>query len=325
MEGEGSGPLAKRATEIRFGIVTAWPEEDWHSRRLTAACARRGSAATVDPAALAAFVGDGAVEVRLAGRRASSFDAFLLARGLGRGGDPDVQFEIYRALEGTGALVANRIDPLLAAQDKLRTSWLLQRAGVPTPRAAAAQTAREAIAVLVALGDAVAKPITGSLGDGVLRVAPDRGGRRKVLELMERDGAVYMQQYVPHPGRDARLFVVGNRLAGAIERFAAAGEWRTNVERGARVRQFHPDELLARIAVHAASALGLDWAGVDVLSGPSGPTVLEVNGNPSWMGILEATGKDMAEPIAEHVWARARRRAEKIGVEREQAGANHGS
>jgi len=33
----------------------------------------------------------------------------------------------------------------------------------------------------------------------------------------------------------------------------------------------------------------------------------------------------MAEPIAEHVWALARRRAEKIGVIREQAGANHGS
>jgi ribosomal protein S6--L-glutamate ligase len=63
---------------------------------------------------------------------------------------------------------------------------------------------------------------------------------------------------------------------------------------------------------------------VDVLVGPDGPTVLEVNGNPSWVGILEATGEDMAEPIAEHVWARAQRRPGTIELTRERAGANHG-
>jgi len=316
--------LAKRAVEFRFGIVTAWPEEDWHSRRLLAACARRGAAATVDPGALAAFVTDAAVEVRLGRGNAASFDALLLARGLGRAGDPDVQFEIYRALEGTGTFVANRIDALLAAQDKLRTSWLLRRAGVPTPAAAVAQTADEATAALELLGTAVAKPITGSLGDGLVRLEADRAGRKKVAELTERDGAVYMQQYVPHPGRDTRLFVVGARVAGAMERWAPEGEWRTNVERGARVRPLRPDRALSRVAVRAAGALGLDWAGVDVVSGPCGPTVLEVNGNPSWIGILEATGEDMAEPIVEHVWAQARRQAGRLGMTREQAGSNHG-
>jgi ribosomal protein S6--L-glutamate ligase len=316
--------LSKRAVEFRFGIVTAWPEEDWHSRRLLAACARRGSAATIDPGALAAFVTDAAVEVRLGRRRAASFDALLLVRGLGRAGDADVQFEIYRALEGTGTLVANRIDALLAAQDKLRTSWLLRRAGVPTPAAAAAQTADEAVAALELLRSAVAKPINGSLGEGLVRVEADRAGRRKVAELAERDGAIYMQQYVAHPGRDARLFVVGARVAGAMERRATEGEWRTNVECGARVLPLSPDRALARLGVRAAGALGLDWAGVDVVSGPNGPTVLEVNGNPSWVGILEATGVDMAEPIAEHVWARARRRMGQLGITREHAVTNHG-
>ncbi len=324
MEGEESEPLAKHGTaEVRFGIVTAWPEEDWHSRRLARACARRGVSTMVDPAALAAFVGDAALEVRF-GRSAGGFDALLLARGLGRSGDPDVQFEIYRALEGIGALVVNRIDSLLAAQDKLRTSWLLFRAGVPTPRAAAAQTVRDAVTALTRLGEAVVKPISGSLGEGLERVRADRAGRRKVSERVEREGAVYLQEWVPNPGRDFRVFVVGERVAGATERIAPVGEWRTNVELGAQVRPMRVEPLLARTAVMAARALGLDWAGVDVALGPEGPTVLEVNGNPSWVGILEATGEDMAEPIAGHVWARAARRVGRLKLTPEYAGANHG-
>lgn len=305
-------------------MITAWPAEDWHSRRLLESCARRGEASPIDPAALAAFVRSEVVEIRLGQRPASGFDALVLARGMGRAGDPDVQFEIYRALEATGSLVVNAVDALLAAQDKLRTSWLLRRAGVPTPRAAAVQTPGDALAALEWLGEAIVKPVAGSLGEGLERVRPDAPGRRAVEERLERDGAVYLQEWVAHPGRDARLFVVGDRVAGAMERLAPPGEWRTNVERGARVRPLAGDGPLAALAVAAARALGLDWAGVDVVAGPSGPTVLEVNGNPSWTGILEATGEDMAEPIAEHVWARALRRVERTRLTPEHAGANHG-
>jgi tetrahydromethanopterin:alpha-L-glutamate ligase len=324
VEGEESKPLWKRgAVEVRFGIVTAWPREDWHSRRLTRACARRGAVETIDPAVLATFVGDATVEVGF-GRAVAGFDALLLARGLGRGGDPDVQFEIYRALEGTGALVVNRIDALLAAQDKLRTSWMLRRAGIPTPRAAAAQTGRDAVAALTRLGEAVAKPIAGSLGEGLDRVRPDRAGRRKVLQRVEQEGAIYLQEWVPSSGRDIRVFVVGARAAGAMERIAPPGEWRTNVERGAKVRPIRAEPPLARTAIMAARTLGLDWAGVDIVLGPEGPTVLEVNGNPSWKGIMEATGEDMAEPIAEHVWARAARQAGRLRLTPQHSRSNHG-
>ena len=72
--------MAKRAAQVRFGVVTAWPDEDWHSKRLVDACARRGAAATVDPAAPAAFVTEAAIEFRLGNRPVTSFDALLLAR-----------------------------------------------------------------------------------------------------------------------------------------------------------------------------------------------------------------------------------------------------
>ena len=316
--------MAKRAVEFRFGLVTAWPEEDWHSRRLVGACARRGAAAAVDPGRAGRVRDDGGGRGAARAPDAASFDALLLARGLGRGGDPDVQFEIDPWLEGTGTLVANRIDALLAAQDKLRTSWLLRRAGVPTPAAAGRRPPTRRWQRSQRSGPRWRSPSPARWVRGSSASSRDCAGRRKVAELAERDGAVYLQEYVPHPGRDTRLFVVGARVAGAMERHAVEGEWRTNVECGARVRPLRPDRALSRVAVQAAGALGLDWAGVDLVCGPCGPTVLEVNGNPAWTGILEATGKDMAEPIAEHVWARARRRVGILGVSRQYAGSNHG-
>lgn len=311
---------------IRIGVVTAWPDDDWHSARLLEACARRAEAAAIDPSALAARIDGGEVSVLAGSTPAAGFDAFLLVRGLGRAGDPDVQFEIYRALEGAGALVVNRLDPLLAAQDKFRTSWLLARAGVPTPRAAVAQSAAAAEVALATMGECVAKPVAGSLGDGIERLQPDRAGRATASGRVVRDGALYLQSYVPHPGRDMRVFVVGGRARAGISRHAPPGEWRTNVATGARAEPLLVGGTLAAVAEAAAATLGLDYAGVDLVMGPEGPVVLEVNGNPSWQGILEATGLDMAEVITEHVLGRAlrRRKASDRIVRGRTTGAIHG-
>ncbi|MFY3746560.1 ATP-grasp domain-containing protein [Anaeromyxobacter sp. Red801] len=310
---------------VRIGVVTAWPEEDWHSKRLLAACARRGEAVVIDPSAMAAGVGAEGVGVSLGTMRMEEVDAFVLARGLGRAGDPDAQFEIYRAMEGAGAVVVNRIEALLAAQDKFRSSWLLVRAGVPTPPAAVAQAPAGAERALERLGESVAKPLAGSLGEGVERVRPDRAGRDRVRDRAGRDGAVYLQAYVPHPGRDLRVFVVGGTTRAAMVRHAPPGEWRTNVGGGGRVEAVDCPVAVRAVAEAAAGALELDYAGVDLVMGDEGATVIEVNGNPSWQGILEATGLDMAEAIAEHVLARAlRRRKTSDHIVRERTGATHG-
>ncbi len=309
---------------IRIGIVTAWPEDDWHSRRLLEACSERCRAVPLDPAHLSATVGAAGLSTS-AGGLPLSVDALILARGLGRAGDPDVQFELYRAIEESGTLVVNRLGPLLAAQDKFRTSWLLTRAGVPTPPAAVAQTPDDAEAALVALGNAVAKPTAGSLGEGVERLRGDAGGRAAVRERVARDGGVYLQAYVAHPGRDLRVFVVGGVARAAISRSAPPGEWRTNVSVGGRAEASDCPGAVRAVAEAAAGVIGLDYAGVDLVSGPDGPVVIEVNGNPSWQGIQEATGLDMAEAIVDHVLGRALRRLRTSDhIVRERTGATHG-
>jgi ribosomal protein S6--L-glutamate ligase len=81
------------------------------------------------------------------------------------------------------------------------------------------------------------------------------------------------------------------------------------------------------MAITATRLLGLDYAGVDLVEGPAGPVVLEVNGTPLFRGILEATGLDMAESIVEHAISRVGRRkrgkrAARVEGRRTQSEAN---
>lgn len=305
---------------LRFGIITAYAAEDATSAGLLAACSRLGEAVAIDPADLAATVDVDRPVVLAGGRSADSFDVFLLVRGIGRAGDPDIQFEIYRALELGSAPVINRLEAMLAAQDKFRTSLLLARAGISTPAVCVAQEPAAARAGLARFGRAVSKPIHGSLGEGIELICDDRAGRRRLEELIERCGSVYLQRYVEHGGRDVRAFVVGGRVVAAIERIAPAGEFRTNVSVGGEAVPIALDDEGAELAIRAALTLGLDWAGVDLAYGPTGPTVIEVNGSPNWEGIRRATGEDMAEAIARHAAARARARLRLVEAPAEGTG-----
>lgn len=119
-------------------------------------------------------------------------------------------------------------------------------------------------------------------------------------------GAIYLKAWVDGGGRDLRAFVVGGVVEAAIERVAPPGEFRTNVHLGGCAREVALGEEAARIAISAARALGLDYAGVDLVETAGGMQVLEVNGTPLFRGVLEATGRDMSEPIVAHVLRRAR-------------------
>lgn len=301
--GEGVGRNGGQA--LRFGVVTGFPERDPSSRSLLRACARLGSAQALAPASIRVEVGE-ATRLLFGDERPEDFDVLLLLRGLGPGGDSEVQLLAYRLLEEGGTLVLNSLDSLLSAQDKLRTSAVLAKAGIPTPPAITIQRASDLSAAFERLGSPlIVKPQWGSLGEGVELLGGDSAGRARAEELLQRSGSLYLQRYVEHGGRDLRLFVVGNEVEAAMERRAPEGEVRTNWQVGGSAVEIEVEDRLSKIAIGAAEALGLDWAGIDLALGPEGPTVIEVNGSPGWEGIALTTKKDMGEAIARHAARRA--------------------
>ncbi|MGZ3405548.1 MAG: ATP-grasp domain-containing protein [Polyangia bacterium] len=283
---------------LRIGVISAYPDDDWHASRIVEAATRAHRVDVLLPTEFAAEVGGGCARVMVRGRDAGTWDLFLTPRALGDDGDADVQLELYRVLARSGARLINDVDALLVAVDKFRTSWELARAGIPTPEARVVQTREQAHTALIALGDVVVKPVYGSLGIGVERLRRKDGDRLEALLAVR--GALYLQRFVDGARLDVRAFVVGDRVQAAIARQPRDGDFRGNRHQGGRERAIELDAATAERALAATRAVGLDYAGVDLLVGARGVEVIEVNGTPSFRGIFEATGRDMAPAIVEY-------------------------
>jgi RimK family alpha-L-glutamate ligase len=265
----------------------------WHARQLTGALEARGHEHRLVPVTRMVGRIDGDVAVR----SLDGCDA-VIVRGIPRGSLEQVIFRVdaLHALVERGVACVNGPRAIERTIDKFLASALLARAGVPTPRTIACERPDDALGAFEELGgDVIVKPLFGSMGAGMTRV-DDPDVAYRVFHALALERAVYyLQETLPHGGRDLRAFVVGGRVLAAIERVGSG--WRANLARGARAQ---PAELSAeqeRLCLQAAEALGVDYAGVDLL----GDHVLELNGIPGWRGLQDATGAGVAAALVTHV------------------------
>ena len=100
--------------------------------------------------------------------------------------------------------------------------------------------------------------------------------------------------------RDIRLQVVGDRVVAAMLR-SNDSDFRANVTRGGKMEPYTPSAEEAELAVTVCRALGLTFAGVDILFGEEGPVLCEVNSNAHFKNISDCTGTDVASFIIRHV------------------------
>jgi len=286
---------------MRVVILSA--RTGWHTDELIRALTARGHLAAVLPyEGLIARVG---VEAGLTSEQISILDADVVLARIIPGGS--LEQLIYRVdalhwLENRGLRVVNSPRAIERSVDKFYTTTLLHDAGLLVPETVVCERVEDAMAAVRSMGDVVIKPIFGSLGHGMVRVSDPDVALRVVRALDQIRSVFYIQRAIDHSGRDLRVFVVGGRVLGAIERRAPAGEWRTNVAIGGSATAVDISPEVERVALRAAAAVGADYAGVDVLPARDGALyVLEVNGIPGWEGLQQATGLDVAAAIVEHL------------------------
>lgn len=223
----------------------------------------------------------------------------------------DKDIRLAMTLEACGLRLFNSAEAIRLCDDKSLTYLTLAKAGVKQPRSfiapfAFSRSPRNNAEFFLECAKALGYPMVikesrGSFGMGVHLVHNDEETR----ELVEKLGSTpcIVQEYISESfGKDIRVSVVGGKAVASMLRQGREGDFRSNLTLGGHFAQITPTEEQLSLAVRATTALGLDFAGVDVLFGKNGePIICEVNSNAHFKTTLDCTGVNMAEHIIDHI------------------------
>ncbi|MDO8964384.1 MAG: RimK family alpha-L-glutamate ligase [Coriobacteriia bacterium] len=205
---------------------------------------------------------------------------------------------IIKQMEATaGVEVINTHDSIVRARDKLLAHQLLAEAGIPFPRTVLARQPSDVSKMVRLVGGppVILKLISGTHGKGVM-LGRDLESIESTLETVwALNETLLIQEFVAEAaGTDIRVIVVGGKALGAMRRRAKLGHFRANVHQGAAVEEYPMDERMEWLALRATEVMGLDISGVDLVEGPDGYSVIEVNSGPGFEGFEKATGINVA-------------------------------
>lgn len=217
---------------------------------------------------------------------------------------------LAKRLENAGLRLFNSAVAVENCDNKMLTALCLERAGLPTPKTVFAPKTFEGIGynrtdffkrAEEKLGyPMIVKEAYGSFGRQVYLIHT----REEALALFFTLGhkEFLMQEFIEESrGRDIRVNVVGGRVVSAIKRVNQE-DFRSNISGGGRAEKIEVSKEQEALALAACAAVGADFAGVDLLFGKNGRTlVCEVNSNPHFESSIACTGVDVSEEIMRYL------------------------
>jgi tetrahydromethanopterin:alpha-L-glutamate ligase len=290
----------------RIAIFTDDP--GWHGKQLKNAFSARGyEAEYVSLTACKIMIDGSSLPIIIPG-----FDHCLplavFVRGVPGGSLEEVVFylDILHALKLLGVPVYNDATAIEKSVDKGMTSFLLQQTGLPTPATWEVRNRDNALAIIAGELEqgrmVMSKPLFGSQGVGIRRFEK----KTDLFWLASSQGIYYLQRYVQCNGdgfSDLRVFVINDRAVAVMRRHGQS--WLNNVARGARCETVVVDAEIARIAVQAARALQMDYAGIDLIQDQlGGYTIIEVNSIPAWKGLQGVCSVNIAQLMVDDLLTR---------------------
>ena len=194
--------------------------------------------------------------------------------------------------------------------DKLTTSAMLAKAGVPLPRNVVAFTPEAALDAIEAFGyPVVLKPVVGSWGRLLAKIN-DRDAAEAVLEHKATLGSVqhsvfYIQEFIKKPGRDIRAIVIGDRVLTAMYR--KSEHWITNTARGGEGELCPITPEIEEMCLKATAAVGGGVLAVDLIEHTErGYLVNEINHTMEFHTMQPVSGIDIAGEIVEYTVSAAK-------------------
>lgn len=213
---------------------------------------------------------------------------------------------VIRQFEMMNVFTALNSNALLRSRDKLRSMQLLSRESIDFPKTfyTNMNSSLEAEEILEFVGGTpiVVKVLEGTQGVGVMLLETKMAAVSVIQAMHSLHAKIMVQEYIKEAeGKDLRVFVVNNKVVGAMVREGKEGDFRSNLHRGGTATQAKLSKEERFVALQACKAMGLQVAGVDLIRSDRGPLVLEVNSSPGLEGIEAATGVNIAESIIKFV------------------------
>lgn len=282
---------------MKIAILSRTPEL-YSTRRLVEACENRGHEVKVlDVLRCYMNISAHNPSIHYRGENLQGFDAVIPRIGA------SVTFygtAVLRQFEMMNVFPVNESVAITRSRDKLRSAQLLARKGIGLPVTGFANNPDDIEDLISEVGGAplVIKLLEGTQGIGVVLAETHKAAESVIQAFMGLKANIMVQEFIKEAGgSDIRCFVIGGKVVAAIKRQGAEGEFRSNLHRGgtASLIRLTPEE--RSTAIRAASIMGLNVCGVDLLRSNHGPVVMEVNSSPGLEGIEHASGKDIAGMI----------------------------
>ena len=214
---------------------------------------------------------------------------------------------ITYCLEFLRRKVINKYDVNEICGNKLRTSLILAKSEIPSPKTYFTFSAESFKELTNKLGfPLVLKPLVGSWGRGVFPIRNEETVNIIMEMREENDSALsriyYVQEMIKRPPRDIRCIVAGDQIITAIYRYSAVNEWRTNVARGGHTELAPITKELEDLVIKASNAVGGGILGVDVMEDKNkGFVIHEINSNVEFRGASLVSHVDIANSMIEYI------------------------
>jgi [lysine-biosynthesis-protein LysW]---L-2-aminoadipate ligase len=210
---------------------------------------------------------------------------------------------ISQVFEAQGVKVVNPSRVAQLCGDKYVTSQLLLKNGLPTPRVLMAFSEEAALKAIDAMGyPCVLKPVVGSWGRLIALVQ----NRSMAESLVEHKSALgvnhqifYIQEYIEKPGRDIRVFVVGDEPICAIYR--SSENWITNTARGGIASNCPLTSEVLTLCQRTAQVIGGGLLAIDLFETEQGLMVNEVNHTMEFRNSITTTGVNIPARMVDYV------------------------
>ncbi|MFJ8673659.1 RimK family alpha-L-glutamate ligase [Streptomyces sp. NPDC093589] len=222
--------------------------------------------------------------------QAGSHDAWVLKTVSGGPG-----LTLLEAAASVGLTTVNDARAIRGVRDKALAAVIARSHGLPVPVTYAAARCEEFAAIPESEFPLVVKPADGSSGRAVRLVAHPQ-------ELLVAgtepagEGMLIAQPYIPNSGTDLKVYSVRGELY-ATERRSLLHPGRDVIERRVPLSAD-----IARITAEIGTVFGLDLYGADIVLGPDGPVVVDINDFPSFRQVPDAVARvaDAVLQLARH-------------------------